>query len=394
MSAESPMRICIVSYYDLITKDTGGAVRTYNLAKNLAEQGHEVIVITPGQKEKLESSNGLIIRRIRGRLPFGILKVASALLGVSNTASLYLYDLSFLQKAYPTFLRSEIVQIDTPVPLAGFVTFFLRKIFHKPVVVDSHDVFQALRVEYSNILRKMIELPMEKIAYGCATLVLTVSQKDRMLLARDGIVPSKIVVIPNGVDVAVFSQQKNKDEVRNHYDLKDSFRVIFVGNMTYSPNQEAVKLIETKIAPKVSREIRNVTFIMVGRKPPRLPATSNMLFTGVVPKITRFLSASDVAIAPLLHGSGTRLKVLEYLSCGLPVVSTSVGIEGLDIKDGVHLLIEDDMDKFSAKVIELLRDEKLRKSLGDSGRELVVKEYDWHEIGKVLSSSLNLICTG
>jgi glycosyltransferase involved in cell wall biosynthesis len=388
------MKICIVSHYDLITKDTGGAVRTYNLAKSLTEQGHEVIVIIPGQKERSELSNGLIIKRISGRLPFGLLKVAGALLGVSNAASLYLYDLSFLQKAYPTFLRSEVVQIDTPVPLAGFVTFFLRKIFRKTVVVDSHDVFQVLRVEYANVLRKMIELPMEKIAYKCATLVLTVSQKDRMLLARDGIMPSKIVVIPNGVDVAMFSQQKNKDEARNHYDLKDFFRVIFVGNMTYSPNQEAVRLIETKIAPKISREIRNVVFIMVGRKPPRLPATSNMLFTGVVPNITRFLSASDVAIAPLLHGSGTRLKILEYLSCGLPVVSTSVGIEGLNVEDGVHLLIEDDLDEFSAKVIELLRDEKLRKSLGHSGRELVTKEYDWHEIGKILSSSLSLIGTG
>lgn len=387
------MKICIISYYDLIKRDTGGSVRTYNLAKNLAAQGNDISIIIPSRKKTLESVNGLRIKRISGRLPFGILKILSKLLGVSNVTSLYLYDLSFLLRAYQTFHRSEVVQIDTPVPLGAFIAFFLGKILRRTVVVDSHDAFQALRIEYSSTARRILELLMEKIAYRCATLILTVSQKDQALLARYGIMPNKTVVVPNGVDIVTSSQQMSKDEAKNYCGLEGSSTVIFVGNMKYPPNQEAVDLIASKIAPKISKEMGNVMFIMVGRKPSRLPAASNMIFTGVVPNVIQFLSASDVAIAPLLHGSGTRLKILEYLSCGLPVVSTSVGIEGLKVEDGVHLLVEDDMDEFSAKVIELLRNGTLRKNLGNSGRELVVREYDWREIGKALSSSLNLINT-
>jgi len=381
------MKICIVSYYDIVRRDTGGSVRTYNLAKSLVAQGHEVVVIIPSEIEGFESGNGMLIKRICGSFPHSILKIISILLGVSNVASLFLYDLSFLLKAYPTFLESDIIQIDAPVPLGCFVTFFLGRILGKTVVVDSHDVFQALRIEYSNAMRRILELPMEKIAYRCATLILTVSQKDRKLLARYGVTPSKTVVIPNGVDTSMFSQQTNADEVKSNYNLNGAFTVIFVGNMEYPPNQEAVDLIATKLAPKVSNEIPNVKFLMVGRKPLKLPNAPALIFTGVVQDVAQFASASDVAIAPLLHGSGTRLKILEYLSCGLPVVSTSVGIEGLKVRNGVHVLVEDDMDRFSEKVIELLRNKKLRKNLGNSGRELVVREYDWHEIGKVLSSS-------
>lgn len=382
------MKICIISNYDLIQRDTGGAVRTYYLAKTLAMQGHKVNVIVPGFGRTIRLNDRLVVKRTAGLVPYSFLKFFSILLGVSKVTSLYFYDVSFILRAYPTVLNCDIIQLDAQASVTPLITFFLTKIFKKPIVLDTHDAFQALKIEYSKTLRKVLEFPMEKIAYRFAKLILTVSEEDKKYLIKFGIRRDKIFVVPNGVDTSVFKPALNRDDIKNSYNLKDFFTVIFVGNMEYHPNQEAVNLIATKIAPKILSEIQNVRFLIVGRKPPKIPITPSLTFAGVVDNIAKVLAASDVAIAPLLHGSGTRLKILEYLSCGLPIVSTSIGIEGLKVKDGVNVLVEDDMDMFPIRVIELLQDEELRASIGDSGRDLVIREYDWRKIGKELS----LIC--
>jgi glycosyltransferase involved in cell wall biosynthesis len=354
----------------------------------LAAENHAVHVIIPGGNETFDLGDGIRVTKINGLLPFSLLRFLSILLGVERVASLYFYDPSFLLRALPIILRSHLVQIDTPVPGGALITFILARVCGKSVVIDSHDVFQALRIEYANILRKAIEIPMERIAYKNAKLILTVSSMDKTLLVRCGIREDKIVVVPNGVDPDAYAMSTgSKESIKNQITIKNFLAVIFVGNMEYSPNQEAMNFIAENLVPQVLNEIHNVIFLMVGRKPSKLPSTSGLVFTGIVQDVAQYLAASDVAIAPLRQGSGSRLKVLEYLSCGLPVVSTSVGVEGLKVENGVNVLIEDDMGKFHAKVIELLRDKNLRTNLGSSGRELVVREYDWNVIGKRLSTT-------
>lgn len=381
------MKICIISYYDLTRRDSGGPVRTYNLAKGLAAEGHAVNVIIPGGNETFDLEGEIRVTKINGLLPYSLLRFFSVLLGVERVTSLYLYDPSFLLRALPIVLKSDLIQVDTPVPGGAFITFILARVFGKSVAIDSHDVFQALRIEYANILRKVIEIPMERMVYKNAKLILTVSKMDKTFLVRYGIREGKIVVIPNGVDPYAFALSADAEYAKNRNRRCRTFTIIFVGNMEYLPNAEAVDFIVEKLAPRILNEIRNVRFLMVGRKPRKLLSTPGLVFTGIVQNVAQYLVASDVAIAPLLRGSGSRLKVLEYLSCGLPVVSTSVGVEGLKVENGVNVFIEDDMDKFHTKVIELLRDENLRTSLGSSGRELVVREYDWGVIGKKLSAA-------
>jgi len=384
------MRICIVSHYDVIRRNTGGDVRTYYLAESLAAQGNKVCVVIPGGHEVCELGNGILVKGVSGVLPYSLLRFFSIILGVERVSSLYLYDVSFLLRLLPTVYESDIVQLDTPVPGAFFMAFMLAKLLRRIVVVDSHDAFQALRTEYSNAVRRVLELPMEKLTYRFATVILAVSDTDKKLLARYGVHQTKIVVIPNGVDTVGFAPTVDAQNIKDRYDLNNSSTVVFVGNMEYPPNQQAVDLIATKIAPETLSKIENVKFIMVGRKPQRLPSSSSLIFTGVVQDVAQYLAASDVAIAPLLQGSGTRLKILEYLSCGLPVISTSIGIEGLEVRNAVNVLIEDDMDEFCARIVELLRNRRLRTSLGDSGRELVVRKYDWRAIGKKLNATFHV----
>lgn len=386
------MKICFLGCFDdLLLKDTGASIRIYYLAKGLAELGHEVHIVIPGDKGTFEWTDKVIVHSVSGLLPYWVLRFFSRLVGVSKAVSLFLYDFSFILRSRHIILSSDIIQTEGAVSSA-LITLFVRKIFNRPIIVDCHDIFQALRIKYQSSLRKIIEIFLEKITYKHAELILAVSEKDKEFLIKYGICQDRIMVIPNGVDTEAFTPSVNAAKIQIRLDLKDFYKVIFVGNMEYLPNQEAANIIVSRIAPSVLSQISNVKFLMVGRvKPELLTSSSDVIFTGVVENVAEFLGASDIALAPLFQGSGTRLKLLEYFSCGLPVVSTSIGAEGLDVENGVNILIEDSMDKFAIKVIDLLMNKELRVRLGVAARELAMKEYDWWIIGKQLDKVYRLI---
>lgn len=386
------MKICFLGCLDdLLLKDTGASIRVYYLAKSLAELGHEVHIVIPGDKGIFEWTDKVTVHSISGLLPYWVLKFFSRLVGVSKAISLFLYDFSFILRSRHIILNSDIIQTEGAVSSA-LITLFVKKIFNRPIIVDSHDIFQTLRIQYQSSLRKIIEIFLEKITYKHAELILAVSEKDKELLIKYGGCQDRIMVIPNGVDTEAFTPSLDAAKIQTHFNLKDFYRVIFVGNMEYLPNQEAADIIVSRIVPRVLSQISNVKFLMVGRVKQKLfTNSSDVIFTGVVEDVAEFLGASDIAIAPLLRGSGTRLKVLEYFSCGLPVVSTSIGVEGLDVENGVNILIEDKMDKFAIKIIDLLMNKELRVRLGIAARELVMNEYNWRIIGKKLDKIYRLI---
>lgn len=386
------MKICFLGCLDdLLLKDTGAPIRTYYLAKNLAKLGHVIHIVIPGDRETFEWTDKVIVHSISGLVPYWILRFFSRLVGVAKATSLFLYDLSFILRSRHIILNSDVIQIEGSVSSA-LITLFVNRIFRKPIIVDCHDAFQALSIKYQNPLRKILEIFLEKTTYKHAELILAVSEKEKDFLVRNGIPHDRIVVIPNGVDTEAFRPSMENTKVRARYDLKHSYTVVFVGNMEYSPNKEAADLITSNIAPRTLSQLDNVRFLIVGRIPPKLVAdSSNVIFTGVVENVAEFLTTSDMAIAPLLHGSGTRLKILEYLSCGLPVVSTAIGVEGLEVENGVNILIEDNIDKFAVKIIDLLADRESRVRLSKAAREFVMEKYDWRIIAKQLDTIYWLI---
>jgi len=381
------MRICILSIFeDLMLRDTGASVRIYNLAKCLASFGHKVQVVIPSRKNWIKNVDGMFIHGISGFCPNVLLRFFSGLLGILRSTSILFYDILFILRVSRIILKCDLVQIEHP-SISGFIIPLSAKIFRKPLVVDSHDAFQAIRIGQTNSIRRMLETFLETMAYRSARVVLVVSEKEKNILVYYGVKSQKIEVIPNGVNTDIFKPLSEMTRVEERKDLKKNFTVVFVGNMEYLPNQEAVNLIATKIAPKVLENVGNVKFLVVGRGSHllRLPLHHNLTLTGVVENINEVLLASDVAIAPLLHGSGTRLKVLEYFACGLPVVSTSVGVEGLDITSSVHAIIEDDVERFADAVIYMLQNNEEAERLGKVARKFVMNKYDWRIICKNLA---------
>jgi len=377
------------SFEDLLLKDTGPSIRIYNLAKGLASLGNEVHVIIPKDKMTSEYIDGMTVHGIKGLCPIVILKVLCKLLGVSRSTSLFFYDLLFISRANRIIRESDMVQIEQQ-SAGGLLIPIITRILKKPLVVDCHDVFQALRVKHTSIIRRILETFLEKMAYKYTDVILTVSEREKECLVSYGIGQRNIEVIPNGVDTEAFNNLLDVEHVQDRYGLKDFRTVIFVGNIKYLPNQEAVQLIASELAPKVQKEINSTKFLIVGRTPAKMELP-NLTFTGVVENVAELLAASDVAIAPLFHGSGTRLKILEYFSCGLPVVSTTVGVEGLDVMNGVHVLTEDDMNEFAIKVTKLLKDKASSTRLGKAARELVVNRYDWKKIARRLDAVYHVL---
>ena len=386
------MKICILSSFeDSLLKDTGYSVRIYNLAKSLAKLNNKVFLVIPGLNANIEKIDSLIVYTIKGFLPRWILIILGKLLGITKVTSLYFYDPVFILRARKVIQQCDIVQIEQQS--TGVFFTIISRIWRKPVVVDCHDVFQALRINHTNIIRRILEVFCEMIIYKFADLILTVSEEERELLISCGVKRSKIEVIPNGVDVKEFDTKRHAESifrVRKRYGLENHYVITFVGNMEYLPNREALKLIAFKIASTVKKEIPNVKFLIIGRVTEKI-GSQDLIFTGRVNSVAEFLLASDVAIAPLLHGSGTRLKILEYFSCALPVVSTTIGVKGLGVKNGVHALITDDIDEFSHLIIELLRNRELASRLGESSRRLVITKYNWNIIGKKLNSLYEML---
>ncbi|GFO60116.1 glycosyl transferase family 1 [Geomonas silvestris] len=200
---------------------------------------------------------------------------------------------------------------------------------------------------------------------------LVVSELDRILLRlmNPGL---DVSVVPNGVDARKFSCTPLAGRKRN---------IIFVGLMDYGPNADAVLYFHREIFPLIKEKVPDLGFMVVGSDPPRevreLSRNPDVVVTGRVDDLRPYYQKALVAVIPLRSGGGTRLKIIEALSTGTPVVSTSVGCEGLEVSDGEHIMIADSPEAFAAKVVSLIEDSSQWLRLSSQGRELVEKTYDW-----------------
>jgi sugar transferase (PEP-CTERM/EpsH1 system associated) len=259
-----------------------------------------------------------------------------------------------------------------------------------PVLLDEHNI------EYE-LLQRMMEVetsPMRK-AYNWreyrkfereetaawARVDGCVMTSDREAEIVRNVVPQQRVhVAPNGVDVDYFSPVD---------DAVDPDEIVFTGLMSYRPNNDAARFFAREVLPIIlaSRPTARLTLVGLGaQEHVGSLAGPNVSVVSDVPDVRPYVRRASVVAVPLRMGSGTRLKVLEGLSMGKALVSTSVGCEGIAVRAGEHLLIEDDATRFADAVVRLLDDAAQRARLGVAGRELVESAYSWSSISHALSA--------
>jgi glycosyltransferase involved in cell wall biosynthesis len=134
-----------------------------------------------------------------------------------------------------------------------------------------------------------------------------------------------------------------------------------------------------RILPEILKHHPETYLLLVGRNPPRL-SHPNIVLTGFVEKLPEYIAAADIAVVPLLRGGGTRIKIIQYMACGIPVVSTIKGAEGLSLQNGTDILMTEHPDsEFTNLILKLVEDDSLRKKIGINARKKVELLYDWEK---------------
>jgi len=190
------------------------------------------------------------------------------------------------------------------------------------------------------------------------------------------------VVVPNGVDLDRFRQAP---QVRNP-------RIVFTGALYTDPNIDGARWFCHEVLPLVRSQVPDVRLDIVGLRPGReVLALGSLAGVSVHPDVgdvAPFLEAARVAVVPLRIGSGSRLKALEAMAAGRPVVGTSIGMEGLDLEPGLQVLIVDDPAEFAAATVSILQDYDLAAGLAAAGRAAVRARFDWAPIAARFADSV------
>jgi glycosyltransferase involved in cell wall biosynthesis len=207
-------------------------------------------------------------------------------------------------------------------------------------------------------------------------VVVAVSEPDAEALRQ--IVPGRsIAVVPNGIDVA----ERRTVDARQVDMPRHS--LVFTGKMDYRPNVDAALWFAQQVLPQVQECVPDAQFYIVGQSPhARLDAIRDqpgVVITGRVPETKPYIAGAAMYVIPLRSGGGTRFKVLEAMSIGCPIVSTSMGCDGFPVTSGQEVILADEPRPFADRTVELLQDSALQKRLVKAASEFVLA-YDWSAI--------------
>jgi glycosyltransferase involved in cell wall biosynthesis len=385
------MKILFLSTWFPYPPNQGSKIRAYYLLKHLAE-AHEVALVTfedvdldPAWVEHIQQlcSRVEIVQRkpfaaSKGKtwlgwlspLPSAVVAIRSPEMAerVRNVAQSWKPDcvvaLTFVTAPYAL----DIPGVPKVVDIDNFMARMLQETI--PMAAGLPD-----RLRRWAAYRKF--LAYERKLYPQFDLCLAVTESDRrQVLDQMTLRPDQVIVTPNGVD----TQYNHLEDVKP---IPNS--LIFNGALTYNANYDAVAYFLAEIFPLIRQQAPEarlrVTGSTVGVDLDSLPLDGKVELTGYLADIRPAVAESWACVVPLRLGGGTRLKILEAMSLGAPVISTAKGAEGLEVEDGVHLLIAESPDEFAGQVLRVLRSADLRQELAHNAARLVGEKYEWSHIG-------------
>lgn len=227
------------------------------------------------------------------------------------------------------------------------------------------------------------DIAWERRLFRRFDLVTMVSDGDRDAVKAMGCATTRIEVVPNGVDAAACAAVR-ADLASHPAPAADT--VIYPGALSYSANLDAVTWFAHQVWPRLLPSRPQARFLVTGRTEgvdtAALTAVPGLTFTGYLPDVRPTLAAAQVCVIPLRQGGGSRLKVLEAMALGMPVVSTAKGIEGLSLEPDRHCLVADSAEAFAAQLALLLNDPALGRRLAAAALAELVPRYDWPPIAR------------
>ena len=275
-----------------------------------------------------------------------------------------------------------------------------HRLFPMPTILQEHNIESDIYKQLSMLDQGLNGSSQKQRAFLRATWMLmaryenetwpkfplrvTVSDQDKQRLDRR-CSTGRTVVIENGINTRAIEPVENEG----------SRKILFMGTMNYEPNVDGALYCRHEIMPKIWQKDPTISLVIAGRDP--TPAVRALVATPQVEVIANPEDMSDVAkeccltVVPLRSGGGSRIKIPHSMAMGLPVVSTTIGCEGLTVTDGQDILIRDDPGQFSEAVVDVVSDPALQSRLRTAGRQLVEDRYDWSRMFEQLEAEMQIL---
>ena len=375
---------------------SGGQNRFSHLVMGLTKRGHQVVVLQPANLQGPEDSKFATVYSFEDWRTLG-----------KSLAILRDFNSRFLLALRRILRRENIMMIEMSHPsgMIGLKLLVGGKSRKVPLVYSPQNVEAEFAVESyaanenSSWLERLFvckytALIESLVCRYVADRMVVCSTRDREeLVERYGIDRSKVTVIPSGAPVLDSIGETDRTKAKAAMGISPESKVVlFHGIHSLHPNRRAVELIANFIAPALRISNPDAQFLIVGSGMPEF-TRANVKSLGYLEDLTVALHAADVAIVPLEGGAGVKLKVLDYLGAGLPIVATKKGVEGIDVRNHQEAMIVDSVGPDFVRALAFLLDnENERLRIGSNARLLSLTKHDWETIVDDLESAYLRLC--
>ncbi len=373
--------------------DKGGKIRTYHMLKELKRAGHQIIYLTldddaaakDAREKATEYCDELVLIPHRTRAKFSAGFYAEL---ASNLVSPLPY---FMKKYESAAMRREIAERTKREVFDVLVCDFLQPSINVPASVSCATVLFQHNVEamiwkrhyevQTNPLKKAYlrgqwhkSRAYERTACNRFDAVIAVSVEDRETMRREYGV-ERIWDVPTGVDTDFFRPRADARQKPHN--------LVFTGSMDWLPNEDAIQFFTKEILPLIKKRVPDATLTIVGRNPYQSlielgKRDASVIVTGRVEDVRPYMEEAGAYIVPIRIGGGTRLKIYEAMAMEKPIISTTIGAEGLPVRDGEDLMLADTPEAFAGAAIRLLTDEPFARELGRRAAETVRERFGWN----------------
>ncbi len=386
------MNILMITPFFPYPAEFGGTIRTYHLAKELAKS-NDLFLLSFKDREDIEPEK---VKEFCRHVEIISLSEESKRIVQLKTL--------FTKRSYQTRqYASDAMQnaINTTIIANNidlvFIEFSQMGFFdipeNVPILLDEHniefDLLNRMSKKDSLSFRKLynkieaIKFEKEELSFiAKSALTITTSKRDISIINKY-LPNARTAEIINGVDCSEFAKPADINPEKN--------LAVFTGAMNYFPNDEGVNFFMEDIYPFLKKKDPGFKITIVGSGPSekiKSYKSENINVTGFVKDVKPYMWNSSVFIVPLRMGGGTRFKVVEAMAAGLPVVSTSLGCEGIPAKDGEHLLIRDNPADFADAVFEAATNQELAQKLRENGIKFAKENVDWEIVGNKLKKEI------
>ena len=374
---------------------SGGQIRTYNLLKKLANK-HEVTLFSliKSEEEKqyipeLKKYCSKVQVFKRSEKPFtlqNIFKTAFSsypFLVIRNHAPQIITAVEEeLKSSKYDLIHAETFYMMPHIPHTAIPTILVEQTIE-------YLGYESYAKKSPFFLQPILNIDIGKIRKwenfywkACDTLIV-MSEEDKKYIGKEIGETKKIEVVANGVDTNWFDEIEKKPTTVP--------TILSVGTFKWLPNVEAVKYLVTKVWPLIKKKLPNAVLKIVGNAPTEdvyqyEKQDSSIQVIGRIPDIRDAFATSDILMAPVFSGKGTRYKVLEAMASGTPIVATTTAVEGLEVVNGTHVMTSNTPEGMAGLAIELLNNEEKRKKMAVNGKKFVKEQYDWSLISHKLDA--------